>query len=409
MNIAVNPSPATAKRVLPSVGPTDAPPLAPPPAAQRPARSRFRLLLVSAAGLLALCGLAYAGFEYWTSWRFEQTTDDAYVQADVVTIAPKVSGYLRTVEVNDNQPVKAGDILATIDPRDYEASVNQALADVTQATASIANFTAQIAEQQALIDEARATIDVDQAAELYAEQNDKRYATLANAGYGSIQNAQQAASAGAQAKAALARDKAALLAAQKQVDTLKAQLEQAKATLAHNEAVLDQAQLNLGYTKLRAPVDGVVGARTLRVGQFVQPGTQLLALVPLQATYIVANYKETQLTDVRRGQPVSISVDTFPGTSVRGVVNSVAPASGQEFALLPPDNATGNFTKIVQRIPVKVTIDRADPLAGRLLPGMSVTTTISVREQPRPPAAALDMAAPTMAPSTQGMLAKGEE
>ncbi|MFH1558764.1 MAG: HlyD family secretion protein [Pseudomonadota bacterium] len=409
MNIAVNPSPATAERVVPPVNLPDAPPLAPAPE-QRPAHSRFRLLLVSAVGLLALCGLAYAGFEYWTSWRFERTTDDAYVQADVVTIAPKVSGYLRTVEVNDNQPVKAGDILATIDPRDYEASVNQARADVTQATASIANFTAQIAEQQALIDEARATIDVHQAAELYAEQNDKRYATLANEGYGSVQNAQQAASAIAQAKATLAKDRAALLAALKQADTLKAQLEQAKATLAHNQAVLDQARLNLGYTTLRAPVDGVVGARTLRVGQYVQPGTQLLAVVPLQAAYIVANYKETQLTDVRRGQPVSISVDTFPGTPVRGVVNSIAPASGQEFALLPPDNATGNFTKIVQRIPVKVTIDRTDPLAGRLLPGMSVTTTISVREPTSPPAAAaLDMAAPTMAPSSQGRPATGEE
>ena len=164
----------------------------------------------------------------------------------------------------------------------------------------------------------------------------------------------------------------------KQVDTLNAQLSESQATLDHNRAVLTQAELNLGYTVLRAPVDGAVGSRTVRVGLYVQPGMLLLAVVPLQATYVVANYKETQLADVRPGQPVSIDVDTFAGTSVHGIVDSIAPASGQEFALLPPDNATGNFTKIVQRIPVKIAIDRTDPLAGRLLPGMSVTATIKI-------------------------------
>jgi membrane fusion protein (multidrug efflux system) len=173
-------------------------------------------------------------------------------------------------------------------------------------------------------------------------------------------------------------------AAEKQIGVLQAQLAQANAALSQQQAIEHQAELNLSYTTISAPVDGTVGARTLRVGQYVQAGTQLMAVVPLQAVYVVANYKETQLTDVRPGQPVTIDIDTFPGTTVHGRVDSLAPASGQEFALLPPDNATGNFTKIVQRIPVKIVVDKGDPLAGMVRPGMSVEPTIDTK----PPAAA---------------------
>ena len=169
---------------------------------------------------------------------------------------------------------------------------------------------------------------------------------------------------------------AAAGAAEKQVDVLQAQVARAKAALAQRQGELRQAELNESYTTITAPLDGTVGARTLRVGQYVQAGTQLMAVVPLQNVYVTANYKETQLTDVRAGQPVTLGVDTYPGAVVHGVVDSIAPASGQEFALLPPDNATGNFTKIVQRVPVKITIDPKDPLVGRLRPGMSVEPTI---------------------------------
>lgn len=341
-----------------------------------PRRRALKVALLLAVSLAALAGLGYAGLEYWTSWRFEESTDDAYVQADIVTLAPQVAGYLVTVNVTDNQPVSKGDLLAAIDPRPYRAAVDQAEADVAEAKAQIDDHQAQLDEQQALIDEAKAQIAADQAAATFAEQNSQRFTKLAQDGYGPVETAEQATSQIAQARAQLARDTAALDAAQKQVATLNAQLAEAKATLAHNEAALDTARLNLGYTQLRAPVDGVIGARTLRVGQYVEPGTALLAVVPLQATYVVANYKETQLTDVKPNQPVTISVDTFPGMNVRGFVSSLAPASGQEFALLPPDNATGNFTKIVQRIPVRIDIDRTDPLAGELRPGMSVETTI---------------------------------
>jgi membrane fusion protein (multidrug efflux system) len=203
-----------------------------------------------------------------------------------------------------------------------------------------------------------------------------------------VQRAQQVQADIREKDAALQHDTAVVSAAEKQIGVFEAQLAQAKAALAQQQAMEHQAELNLSYTTITAPVDGTVGVRTLRVGEYVQAGTQLMAVVPLQAVYIVANYEETQLTDVRAGQPVTIDVDTFPGTPVHGFVDSIAPASGQEFALLPPDNATGNFTKIVQRIPVKIVADKADPLFGRLRPGMSVEPTIDTKAQTAAPASA---------------------
>ena len=313
--------------------------------------------------------------------RFEVSTDDAYIKADNTTIAPKVSGYIAAVLVGDNESVKAGQVLARIDNRDYEVALEQAKADVAAAKAAVSTKQAALDAQQSIIDAARAAINVDEANQTFAEQDDKRYAHLATTGYGSVQNAQQAASRIAAAKAGVARDQASLVTALKQVDVLKAELAQAKASLARSEALQNQAELNLSYTDIVSPGDGVVGNRTLRVGQYVQAGTQLMSVVPVAQAYIVANYKETQLTDVRPGQPVEIEVDTFPGVAVRGHVDSIAPASGQEFALLPPDNATGNFTKIVQRIPVKIVLDRGSPLAGDLRPGMSVYPAIDTKPQ----------------------------
>ncbi|MFG1399485.1 HlyD family secretion protein [Xanthobacter sp. VTT E-85237] len=347
-----------------------------------PRRSRKRLL-AGVALLAVLAGGGYFGWHYWTVGRFQESTDDAYVQADVVTVAPKVGGYIGAVLVGDNETVHKGQVLARIDDRDYQVALDQAQADVSGAKADIANIEALLDQQNAVIDGARATLDTDKANETFAEQDSTRYNTLAKSGFGSLQNAQQATAKIAAAKATVQKDEASLVAAQKQVNTLNAQLDKAKATLAHNQALLQQAQLNLSYTQIVAPEDGVVGNRSLRVGQFVQAGTQLMALVPLQGAYIIANFKETQLTDVRKGQKVSIEVDTFPGAEVTGRVDSVAPASGQVFALLPPDNATGNFTKIVQRIPVKITIDPQGPLAGRLRPGMSVVPTVTVKPVPQ--------------------------
>ncbi len=347
----------------------------------KPASSKRRLrrTLLATAGLLALAGATWFGWHYWTVGRFAVSTDDAYVQADNTTIAPKVSGYLSTVLVGDNQQVKAGQVLARIDDRDFAVALDQAKADVAVATAAVAAKQADLDAQQSAISAAQATIAVDEANATFADQDNKRYTALVATGFGSVQNAQQATSRIAAARAALVRDTATRDHAVKQLAILKAELAQTQAALTHDLAVQHQAELNLSYTTIVAPVDGVVGNRTLRVGQYVQAGTQLMAVVPVTATYIVANYKETQLTDVHAGQPVDIEVDMFPGTIVHGHVDSLAPASGQEFALLPPDNATGNFTKIVQRIPVKIVLDHDTPLADQLRPGMSVNPTINTK------------------------------
>jgi membrane fusion protein (multidrug efflux system) len=341
-------------------------------------RSPRLVLTLGIALLLIAAAAAYGGY-YWVVGRFLESTDDAYVQADSTIIAPKVSGYLSEVLVEDNQPVKANQPLAKIDDRDYVASLDQAKADVATAQADIENVTAALAQQQAVIAQARATVAVDQANLTYAEQENTRFGSLAKIGGASVELAQQAASRRDTAQATLTRDTAAVTAADEQVGVLQAQLAKDKATLLHYQAVQEQAQLNLGYTNIIAPIDGVVGNRSLRVGEYVQAGTQLMAVVPLGAVYVVANFEETQLAGIRKGAPVSIVVDTFSGKAVNGHVDSIAPASGEEFALLPPDNATGNFTKIVQRIPVKIAIDPNDPLRGELRPGMSVTATVDTK------------------------------
>jgi len=344
-----------------------------------PHRFSRRLLPTLGIAVLLIAAAGAYGRHYWTVGRFLESTDDAYVEADSTIVAPKISGYLSGVLVADNQPVKAGQPLAKIDDRDYVAVLDQAKADVATAQADIEDVTAALQQQQAVIAQARATLAVDQANLTYAEQENARYGDLADRGAGSVQMAQQAVSKLDTARATLTRDTAAVAAAEQQVAVLQAQLAKANAALQHSQAVQQQAQLNLGFTNIVAPIDGVVGNRSSRLGQFVQAGAQLMAVVPLAAVYVVANFEETQLAGIRAGQPVGIMVDTYSGTTVKGHVDSIAPTSGQEFALLPPDNATGNFTKIVQRIPVKIAIDPDDALRGNLRPGMSVTATVDTR------------------------------
>ena len=349
-------------------------PLAAAPIARKGAIRRF-LLAGTAVALLA--GAAWYGWDYWTVGRYLVSTDDAYVKADNTTIAPKVSGYLSEVLVGDNEHVTAGQVLARIDDRDFKVALDQAKADVAAAQAAVTSKRAQLDVQQAVIAAATATIEVDTATQTFASQENKRYTDLAATGYGSVQNAQSAQSRNAGAQAAILRDTANLASAQKQVELLKAEIAQAIAAAGRAAALQRQAELNLSYTKITSPIEAIVGNRTLRTGQFVQAGTQLMSLVPAAGAYVVANFKETQLTDVRKGQSVDIAVDMFPGQVVHGRVDSLAPASGQEFALLPPDNATGNFTKVVQRIPVKIALDHT---LIELRPGMSVIPTIATLE-----------------------------
>ncbi|MGZ9719977.1 HlyD family secretion protein [Rhizobium miluonense] len=328
-----------------------------------------------------LAGAAFAadfGYYYWMVGRFIESTDDAYVKADYTAIAPKVAGYIKEVLVSDNDTVKAGQVLARIDDRDFQAALSQAKADLKAADAAIANIDAQIVLQQSLIGQAKATEAASQASLDFAQSDAARSARLISNGAGTQSRAEQTQSAREQAAAAVERDHAALVATQNKVPVLQTQRDQAAAQRDRAEATVRQAQLNLSYTDIVAAVDGTVGARSIRVGQYVTSGTQLMAVVPLHSVYVVANFKETQLTYVRPGQSVDIKVDSFPDVAIKGHVDSLSPASGLEFSLLPPDNATGNFTKIVQRIPVKIVIDD-ERLAGLLRSGMSVEPEIDTK------------------------------
>jgi membrane fusion protein (multidrug efflux system) len=316
---------------------------------------------------------------YWTTARFRVSTDDAYVQADSTIVASRVPGYVSAVLIEDDQPVKTGQVLARIDDRDLRAALEQTRAEVQASQSEVDTLQAQLAEQSTLIAKTRASVAASHAALDLAGLNRVRYRKMAGIGFGSEQQSQEADAQARERAANLARDEAARAAAQREVGVLQAKLAAAQALRDRSQAIEQRAALDLGYATITAPIDGVVGARTVRLGQYVQAGTQLTALVPLQQVYIMANFKETQLTRVWAGEPVKVRVDTFPGRKLRGCVESLAPASGLEFSLLPPDNATGNFTKIVQRIPVKIRLESNQALLGRLRPGMSVEASIDTR------------------------------
>ncbi|MCK1390018.1 HlyD family secretion protein [Bradyrhizobium sp. 1] len=344
-----------------------------------PAGAMVRRAALALALLLGTTAIVYYGYDYWTNGRYLETTDDAYVKADSTIIAPKVSGYIAKVLVGDNEKVRAGQLLARIDDRDFKAALDQAKADVAAGEASVRNIDAQLELQQPVIEQSTADVTAADANLKFAQEERARYDDLMKSGSGTIQRAQQTDAALRASSAQLQHAKSGLVAAERKVDVLTTQRGQATAQLERARAVAQQAELNLSYTEITAPVDGTVGARSLRVGQFVQAGTQLMAVVPLDAVYVVANFKETQLTHVRPGQPVELHVDSFRNRTLRGHVDSLSPASGLEFALLPPDNATGNFTKIVQRVPVKIVLDDYS-LTGLLRPGMSAVPTVDTKQ-----------------------------
>jgi membrane fusion protein, multidrug efflux system len=352
---------------------------------ERPARTGFQLSrrvlrrsALALAGALAVAGAAEFGHYYLTTGRYLETTDDAYVKADSTIIAPKVSGYIAEVLVSDNEPLKAGQLLARIDDRDFKTALHQARADVEASEATVKNLNAQIELQEPLIQQQAAEVDATEANLKFAQEERTRYDGLMKSGSGTVQRAQQTDAALRAQTAQLQQGKSGLIAANKKIEVLSTERAKAVAQLDHSRAVEQQAALNLSYTQITAPVEGTVGARSLRVGQYVQAGTQLMAVVPLDAVYVVANFKETQLTHMRNGQPVDLYVDSFQSTKLKGHVDSLSPASGLEFTLLPPDNATGNFTKIVQRVPVKIVLDRQS-LNGLLRPGMSAVPTVNTK------------------------------
>lgn len=338
--------------------------------------TRGRMPFIKLAGGVLVVIVVYGLWRLVFAASAVQSTNDAFVSADFTLIAPKVAGFIDEVLVQDNQPVKAGQVLARIDPQDFKTNVQAAQASVATAQAQLANAQAMLERQRSVIAQAQATVDADLAQVEFTEHELTRYQHLAGQGAGTLQNSQQAKNRSQIARAELVQHKAALEAARQQTRVLAAQTNAAQASVQYAQALQARAELDLSYTQLVAPFDGVVGRRSVRQGAYVKPGDPVLAVVPLAKAFVVANFLEHQLTHMRAGQRVSIKVDTFPGETLQGTVDSIAPATGVTFASIAPDNATGNFTKIVQRIPVKITLDQGQPLAGQLRLGMSVDASI---------------------------------
>jgi membrane fusion protein, multidrug efflux system len=341
-------------------------------------RSRPRILLAVITFLVLACGGVYARYWYAVG-RFIESTNNAYLRADQVTMAPRVSGQVSDVYVKDNEEVVAGQPLLKIDSRRYEMTARQATATVAAREADVAKSEADLRQQDAVIAQAQADVETAQASFGLAEKEFERSAALVVRGFATQQKNEQTESALAQAKAVRTLKQAVLDAARQQVATLKAQLAQAQAQLTAARESLSQAAIDLNDTVLRSPIAGRVGDRTVQLGQFAQPGTRLLTIVPTGQIYLVANFKETQLQHMRPGQPAEISVDAYPDLALTGTVDSFSPGTGAQFALLPPENATGNFTKIVQRVPVRIRVDAPSNAAPAFVPGLSIEVSVNTK------------------------------
>lgn len=339
-----------------------------------------RITLVVVAAFLLVAGGIWL-FRWWTHGRFVESTNDAYLQADQVVVSAKVAGTVEEVFVADNQSVRVGDPLVRIDASSSQARVEQARAQVGQARATIAQYEAQIREQQATIDQAVATVGGAEAQRRYNQTEVDRYAPLAASGAESAEKLSQMTSNRDQAVATLRQNEASATQARRRIATLHAQVAVAEAQAVQAEAQAKQAQVDVDSSLIRASIDGRVGDRQARVGLAAQVGTRLLTVVPVQSVYLVANFKETQIGLMREGQPASIKVDALDGDKIDGTVDSFSPATGATFALIPANNATGNFTKIVQRVPVRIRIDAGPEARKVLVPGLSVVVAVDTLGQ----------------------------
>jgi len=356
--------------------PPAASPASPPPTALRNSWGRFAIPLFAVLAAFGFIALATLRWDAWVGNATVQTTNDAYVRAEMTRLSSRVAGEILTVAANDFQRVKAGDLLIQIDPADYQAQVAQAEASVAAAQAALDNLSNQVELQYATIAQAEAQLVSAAAQEVEAKQEQERQQSLSQTESGTRQKFEQATAAYAKAQADVRASRAVIAAQRHQMEVLAGTKKQRAADVLGAQAALASARLKLGYTKIVAPFDGVVGERQVQPGDYVNIGSNLINVVPLPNVYVIANYKETQLTRVKPGQSVDITVDSFPNEKLHGRVERVSPASGSQFALLPPDNATGNFTKVVQRVPVRIELDKNQPLLERLLPGMSVVTNI---------------------------------
>lgn len=343
-----------------------------------PPKRGYAKRAVSAVFLLvAGVGLVKLAHTWWTVGRFVESTDDAYVGGDVTVIAPKVAGFVSKLAVVDNQQVHAGDLLLKLDDRDYVAALAKAEAAVSIQKAALTNLDATRHLQEAVVAQAQATITAAEAEIVRTRDDQARFTKLLGDAAVSVQESQKADAEFKEAVAVGEKSRAALTAAQRQVVVIDSQIQQAQAALKQAEAERELARLNLSYTELRAPVDGTVGNRSAQIGAYATAGSQLLSIVPARGLWIDANFKESQLARIRPGSPVMVEVDSIPGRKFCGEVASLAPATGAQFSVLPPENATGNFTKIVQRVAVRILLADEDEARGQLRPGLSVVAKVN--------------------------------
>ena len=350
--------------------------IAPPP--QKKKRSFLLPVLV----LAALGAAGWYGYNWWIDGRFMVSTDDAYIEGDIAMISPKVSGYVESVQVVANQAVKAGDPLVTLDTGDYTIAVEQANAQIVTEQLSLQRIDAQIVGAEAAQKQAEAQLGALQAALRGAEINQKRASDLQQKDVGTVASLDNAQVALDQAKANLAAGDAAVASAKANIILLQAQRKEAESTIRSSELTRDKAERDLSFTTLRAPYDGIIGNVSVQTGDLVSPGQRLAALVPVKELYIEANFKETQIGHLKTGEKVRVHVDAFDDEAIEGVVQSIAPASGSVFSMLPPENATGNFTKVIQRVPVRIALPKDVLDSGRLRAGLSVVVDVDTRTAP---------------------------
>jgi membrane fusion protein (multidrug efflux system) len=328
--------------------------------------------LITSAGVAVFALICH----WWMVGRFIESTDDAYIGGDLTVIAPEVAGFISRIDVRDNQQVHAGDPLIKLDDRDYRAGLAKADAAVAMGQATLTNLDATRHLQDAVVIQSQADVATADAEIIRTHDDQVRYKRMVADGSVSIQSAEAAETAYKQAVASGEKARGGLAAAQRQLDVIQTQKQEAMASLQQAIAERDAARLNLGYTELRAPVDGTVGNRSAQVGAYAATGSQLISLIPARGLWVDANFKEDQLARIHTGLPATVTVDSIPGKTFRGHVVSIAPATGAEFSVLPPENATGNFTKIVQRVAVRIVFDDEASALGQLRPGLSVIANV---------------------------------
>jgi membrane fusion protein (multidrug efflux system) len=343
------------------------------------ARISVKRAAVAAAGLAVALDIGWYGYGWWTNGRFIESTDDAYVGGDVTTIAPHVAGFVSDVAVVDNEHVRAGQLLMRLDARDFQAACDRAQATVLARRAALQGLRAAYEEQRATIRDRDADLRAAAARLAFAHVEGARYAALALTPAGSRQDAERTRATDQEAAASVSGAAAAVEAARRHLDVLAAQVAEAQASVGVAEADLRTAGLDLGYTQIRSPIDGYVGNRAARAGAYVSQASYLLSVIPAHGLWVDANFKEDQLARMRRGQTADVTADVAPGVVFHGRVDSLAPGTGAVFSVIPPENATGNFTKIVQRVPVRIELDTGDGTLSRLRPGLSTTVSVDAR------------------------------